>query len=504
LATTRGYDNAGRLTSVIAPGLAAATSIYDPVTRKVTITQPNGGVVKTIRHPDGTVESVSGTGVVDRHLAYVIEGNQRKITTKVGASGSTRIQKVWIDRLGRQAKTEQPGFSATSQDAYVETFNYNITTGLLDSITRSGGDPALAPLAFTYDSIGQLTAQGIDISGGGLDAGSTDRIQGIDQIFTNSGPNSSTDWWLHRRTYGYASTGSIDSTLDESYTRLTGFSTESSTLRSETYHYDAAGRKYHTKVDVTHASASTTVTSDADGVTAATAEYLNGYLVKETGSDTLVYERDYDALGRLKKLFDPWLASNQDTEITYKPDTVWPQTVINANDRTVATYGYDTAGRRILVENEDGATTPKVYTTRMAYTTRDELYRQWGSGTYPMEYGYNDQGDRTTQNTYRSAPAEDSALWPSVGTTDLTEWDFDEPSGLLHFKKTEDDNATVFDYDDAGRLHSREWVRRKDTNNPTQGGVTSTYAYNSASDLSGITYDDNPTSTSITPAVTYT
>ncbi len=478
LVTTLTYDDAGRPSSKLLPGQNTATTYtYDPANRKRTTTFSNGGTrVEEFNH-DRTPAKTTGTGVVEEHYTYSIENNQRKTIARSGTSSSTRTVTAWHDWLGRPVKTQRPGFAPSGLSAYTQNFSYNSTTGLLSSIARSAG---LATVYYTYDALGNRLTEGLDIDGGGITTGGTDRITGTERKFVNNKP-SSTDWWLFTRTYTYGTASSpAEHTLSTSYERITGFS---STLRSEVESTNGDGRTSTRTIDVVPSTKSATLTSMLDGLNNSTVTLTNGFKTSEVGSDALTTSYAYDSLHRPSKVTD---SRGIETTTTYWSGSTLPHYIKDGSGATVATHTYNSAGQCTLTQNAYSKT------TRYAYDTRGQLYRQWGSGTHPVEVGYNTYGQRNSLKTYRGAPSTDSSTWPSVGTADTTQWTYDDASGLLHYKTTPDGNSVVLGYDAAGRITSREWVRRDPGN--TSQGVKTDYAYTaSTGELSSVTYHDNGT-----------
>ena len=75
------------------------------------------------------------------------------------------------------------------------------------------------------------------------------------------------------------------------------------------------------------------------------------------------------------------------------------------------------------------------------------------------------------------------------GGSRVTTWNYDTQRGWLTSKDYADGYGPSYTYTAAGRLATRAWVR----------GVTTTYGYNSAGDVSTINYSD---STPRSPTVT--
>jgi YD repeat-containing protein len=84
----------------------------------------------------------------------------------------------------------------------------------------------------------------------------------------------------------------------------------------------------------------------------------------------------HDALGRPVTSVDPRTGT---TTTAYVSGTSQVSTVTDPASIVQATYAYDSAGR---VSSVKDALNKYAYTS---YTTRGEVYRQWGDTTYPVE-----------------------------------------------------------------------------------------------------------------------
>ncbi len=109
-----------------------------------------------------------------------------------------------------------------------------------------------------------------------------------------------------------------------------------------------------------------------------------------------------------------------------------------------------------------------------------ELKRTYGSRTYPVGYGYSPQGRLTTMTNWMTFDPAGAGSGARVTT-----WEYDTVRGWLKKKiyAGETDSTTDYDYKSSGRLWKRYWER----------GVTATYTYNNAGDLSTLVYSDGTT-----------
>jgi RHS repeat-associated protein len=108
------------------------------------------------------------------------------------------------------------------------------------------------------------------------------------------------------------------------------------------------------------------------------------------------------------------------------------------------------------------------------------LKRTYGTRTYPVGYGYDAQGRMTSMTNWSGFAGGSGAR--------VTTWNYDSYRGWLANKRYPDATGPDYTYKPSGRLQTRAWAR----GNPR---VTTTYAYNTAGDLLGVTYANDPAAT---------
>lgn len=473
LVSLKTFDDAGRLTSETPAGLGVTTHTYDVANRTHTTTRPDGSTVVETSLLDGTVESRTGTGVVPEYLSYGVESDGRSWVRKdTGSVTSARWSKTWYDWLGRVLRTESPGFPG--QPIVVSENHYAAGTGRLEKSTKTG----YAPTRYEYNSLGQVNRSGLDLDDNGLILASSDRITDtIDKVESFNG-----SVWRKRETRSYAAANSATPTTTSVVrVRLNGMQAN---RVSETQTTDSEGNLTTRVVDVNRTTRRRVTTTTKTGLALPQTELsLNGVAISVTGHDGLTVSTEYDALLRPKAVTDS--RGNKSTTSYYAGSSL-KQSVIDAAGNNIATFGYDTSGR--VIWQSDALN----YLTRTSYNLRGQTTRQWGSGTYPVEYGFDPTyGDRTTQSTFRGGTGWDGATWPaSPGTADQTVWTYDAGTGLVTAKTDALGRAATQTYNARGQTATRTLAR----------GVTTTYAYDSLTgELLGVSYSD-----SVTPWVAYT
>lgn len=137
--------------------------------------------------------------------------------------------------------------------------------------------------------------------------------------------------------------------------------------------------------------------------------------------------------------------------------------------------------------------------TYYAYTERGQIERQWGNGTFPIAYDYDDYGRLKEQRQYRDdsdAQGTDHTKYSKVTwTRDNTKNNY---TGLVTSKKHWDSDTTgksvSFQYNDLGLTSKRTWSRGDSTvysysiGGSTKTGQLTLEDHNDITDVS-YTYD---------------
>jgi RHS repeat-associated protein len=193
----------------------------------------------------------------------------------------------------------------------------------------------------------------------------------------------------------------------------------------------------------------------------------------------------YDDRGRVLTTRDP--RTGAATNTTYDAVFGEPAT-ITAPGTNVSRVYYPLGGYRAgLVRSE----TTNSQTKYFDYDAAGRQYRIWGTGTYPLEYGYDGNGRLETLRTYRMDAAWTGAVWPITGTTqgDLTMWIYHDRSTLLKQKQDAAGQGALYGYTAAGQLRQRTWARTAPAPHNTVPYIT-TYIYNGAGELKKTDYSD--------------
>ncbi|TWT45059.1 hypothetical protein RAS1_14800 [Phycisphaerae bacterium RAS1] len=464
--------------------------------RKETLTRPGELDEITEFYRDSRIKSVTGD-VVEQHYTYGVDANGHPWTkVATGSSISTRYVKTMYDALGRVIAEERPAFTPAGSnplDPIVTTYEYYPpggstpagAAGRVKSVTTDG----LAPTLYVYDELGNVRYTGLDVANPGeLDLDGADRVSETETLYQSCGSS------ICRET-----TTSVYTTNDEPDTVTTVQREFLTALPSGIVRWseieDAAENVTVSKTELDAENKTVTQKMQYPGQSSSfdVSVTINGLLQSATSRAGVETQYGYDALERRTDVTD---GRENATTTVYDEDTTRVDFVANANG-DVADYVYDEeSGRLIAVGNLLDDDESYVW-TRYAYDTSvpgHPLYRVWGDVPQPVQFDFNDLGERVGLHTYRFDPSSPDpgpdwtgTTWPSgAGDGDETGWTFDEATGLLTAKTYADETQTKYSYTPEGRLHTRTWARQVDS-----ADLLTTYAYDEdTGELESIDYSD--------------
>jgi RHS repeat-associated protein len=544
--TSRAFGLGGLLeTETDASGITTSYT-YAFGGRKITATSSAGTRIED-RHPLGTL--VSGTTVVPQFSRVTVNGNGTLTTTSytLTAAKATAVaaaltanseaslatelatvprwSKATTDWAGRTIEAERPGPAGATPASVKQEKFYNSSGQLVK--TR---ETNLADALVKYNAWQEPFRTGMDLNANGeLDLTSSDRITESDTVFEKDAGGA---WWASTTSKVYNELNSANAvTVSVSKVRLNRYSDHgrlgTNYIQSESKLIDPLGNATVKTVSVQRGMSYfandvrlvTEITDYPDSTTDAIAVSRNGLPQRSQSKEGLVYRTYYDGLARPIKTTDPRTDASGTPRIGYFDGTApigsrhkvqWRED--SAGNRT--TFAYSTTTGLVFSE-----TNPLSKTVYYSYNARGQVRRTWGAAAQPVEYEFNDYGERTTMRTWRMAPAGidfstgawDASTYPSV-TGDATTWSYDAATGLLLSKTSaaadpasadpvrNTSQVVSYTYNTRGQLRTRDWARVYGT-----GKLTTTYAYlgeqagePKTGELSRVDYEDT------TPDVSYT
>jgi RHS repeat-associated protein len=493
------YDSAGRLDyEVDASGLQTSYS-YNLSAHTITVTYPGGATKIVETYADGSLKSITGTAVTPEYYtaAVATDGAVTRTVYALRASdfGNPTAAPRWVnstsDWLGRVTREESPSpIGGTIATTYAYNAKGQVTT--IKTVDSATGTRLVADSLTEYNTYEVAYRSGMDLDGSGaLEPGSaSDRITESDAICEKDGNGT---WWLKTTSKLYNQAGNATPiTSGVIKQRLHKLSAAGANVQSDMVAIDLLGNQTHETISVDRTSRLVTSTVDVPDSSADSVTVMrNGLLVRKQTTATHVATYAYDALRRLvctsvPRVDGSTLAQDLPPRIGYNDGTA------AAGSRYQIAWSKDTAGSQsnftysstngLLAAVQDpsvGGQGGKY--TYYDYTTRGELYRQWGHVPYPSETGFNDYGEAVSLKTFRGGdPATwNQSSWPAtVPAADLTKWIYDTATGLL-LEKYDAANLdssgqaianakkVSYTYNKLGQVKTRTWAR----------GVVTTYKY---------------------------
>ena len=487
IVTTKQYDTGGRLTGETTNATSSspiATSYrYDNGGQTVTETHADGSDKITTYFADGRVQNITGSAVVAEYHHYDFDGQGRpQHTVYYGTDNGPRYQTTITDLLGRVVEKDSPGFNGNGQIVTYNTYNARGQLSRVQTVLRANGSeqPISADQVTSYDAFGAVTATGLDLDNAGLDSNGNATLNpaGNDRFVattTTLTKDSKGIWWNCVTTTTYTTHSSSASNQSQTWTQLSGLS---GGVKSNTASTDYYGNTSSSTVQVSTLLNSTTDTELVPDGSSAVQISTGGLLLTHEELDssnsiqhTLTY--GYDAQGRQNSVSD---SRTGQSNTVYYPGTPLIHTIADANGNIVSTLTYDSMGR--LLRTTDSNT--NYFETD--YNARGQITSKTGNGTYPVSYGYDNLGQKTSMGTSRA----------NDGNWDTTIWTYDPGTGWLVSKTDPSNQSVTFDYEyDFTRGEKqviRTWARTL-TDGVTHVTTTSHYSLTTG-DLIKVTYND--------------
>lgn len=388
------------------------------------------------------------------------------------------------------------GYAKTGDGAPVVVFSGGGGSGATATATVSD-DGVVTGFTITNGGSDYTSAPTVSIGHGQARTSDDDRFTSSSTRFYQDGGGA---FWVVDEHNAYRTTGSGTAEQMSVYARL---DLPANTVGDNVAYdvYNNATTDITTVNTTTHCRIETITSPDGSKIVKTTAAgLLRSVETYASGGTTPKYSTTYtyDSRGRCTIVTD---SRTGDVTTTYQGNTPLAASVSDGTSNKVVSYAYDRAGRVYSATDANGSIT---YTL---YNDRGQVVQQSGTdasgaasstaGSYPVQYDYNDYGEKIAMRTYRNGLSN---------TADTTNWTYDAYTGWLTAKidaaATRDSNGTVtnatghqvtfdyaYDFDNQVRTVTRTLAR----------GATAISSYAlSTGDLIGVTYQDG------TPSISYT
>ncbi len=442
--TSYAYDARGDLTSSTDPTGAVTTYAHDKAGLLTSTTSPNGGVTS---------------------FGYDDDGRTTSVTDPVGGMSHTAY-----DRAGRVTSTVDPSGNTTGY-SYDADGRVTLTTRADGSFGKNFYDPAGLLLSYT-DAAGHTTSYGYD-----ADARRTTSTDPVGRT-TRFGYDAAS-----RLVSGVDAAGRVTTSSYDAAGRLVGVDYTDPNTPDVSYAYDGAGRR----TSMSDGTGTTSYTYDTAGRLVSVANPATGVagygydglgrVARVTYPDGRMVVRSYDGAGRLESVDD---GTGLITRFTYDGDgnlvaTTYPNGVVQQQV-------FDPADRLTSTAVNNGGATLASFAYQMSPTGLATVVNTTGSADVaPASQGYSYDkllrlADVST-NDGATAPSGSFGFDPAGNVTALpdgTALSYDAASQLTG-SVGPGAIPTGYGFDQVG-----------DRTAQTTGGLTSTYGYDQAPQLTSV------------------
>ena len=427
-----------------------------------TVTTPAGATFVTTSYPDGSTQSISGTG--QRAQLYSYDINGKNIAATVRLLNNSILSQNIVNGFGQQITVTQP---ATNNRFIYTRSEYNVKGQMVKQYQDTGWNTtSTASTLFEYDAFGNVVKQTIALS----DTPTKDNSPMVEFDYTvkslDDGVYSVSSWTRYN-----AEGQPINSSRKQLISQI------SAILESKSISIDARG---NSSVSWSEYTASSKVTSFSNiptsGITAESVS-VDGFTLSQTdfAGITTTTSRSYTATGVVTVRID-----GRGNAVTVESDIAGrPISVTDGLGNTSTTH-YDAFHDQPTVETDTQGNT-----SYYKYDVRGRKIAEWGTAIQPACFEYDDADNMVAMSTFR-AGAETIISDPSNRTdNDTTTWSFHTTTGLELCKTYADNTSVTKTYDAYNRLATETDAR----------GNVKTHAYEHARGLLlSTSYSDGTTS----------
>ena len=373
------YDALGRVIKQIDVLGRETTTDYDADGLIATVTTPAGATFVTTSNPDGSTQSVSGTGQRAQQYSYDING--KNIATTVRLTNNAILSQNIVNGFGQQITVTQP---ATNNRFIYTRSEYNAKGQLTKQYQDTGWNTAkTAPTLYEYDSFGNVVKQTTALS----DTPTKDNSPMVGLSYAVESLEDGIYSTITRTRYNVAG-DALTSEQKQMISALSPTIESKSVSINERILTSTQWSIYNTGTKRTTYSNIPTSTITAETVT------VDGFVVfqKDNAGITSTAARAYATSGMTLTHTDG-----------------------RGNATTTAT---DIAGRAILMTDTAGNTTSTTYctccdnpatvtdaqgnTSCYRYDERGRKVAEWGMGIQPACFSYDDTDNLISLKTFRA------------------------------------------------------------------------------------------------------
>ena len=453
-------DELGR-TTTYAYALNAAAK-----TRTETVTLPTGATRITTTHASGAVFSEAGTSRRNTETAVDSVSDGIRTTRRLaGTSGETGILSREIKNgFGETLRSETPN----TQGDFICTTNAYDARGLL--VRSQTG--TLAPTLYEYDGFGNETKRTLALA---------DAPDALNSRITE------TSTQVENRAdgvYRLVSTTTYNASGTALVTSVATLVSESATLESKTVSTDVRGNASTRWTEFGEPGIRVSKTQLPTATNLAQTTTSDGFTVSQTdhaGTQTSFARQYYTGENARIVLTTTDGRGNA---------SVVEQNVLGWTTKTTDAAGNVTTTAYNLAHGKPSCVTDALGKTHCyAYDLRGNVVAEFGTGTQPVVFGFDDANNPVLQKLFRVAGEviEDDPRSREDLAADETRWIYHAATGLLLSKIYPDEGQLDYAYDAFNRLASTTWTREVSAG--TRLKATRAYAEKTG-ELVSVSYND--------------
>lgn len=430
------YDHLGRIVSSIDAVGRRTTYNYSTDGLVTTETLPTGATIISENYENGLLKSATGTGQQHRYYSYEVTSEGIFTRTRINSVNGPIISEEVSDGIGQTIISRIP--SANGNGRMIETRTHRNEQGLIYLIESDDKTPIITE----YDEYGTSFRQIIKLDK------STDVLTLKDKVQETSVRYITIDSQIP----GYPKEIGKDAIFEENiqtifmpdmspvvtknyvlaskiYPEL-----ESLTISQDKYGYWSWRKvtgKFKNKRIITKIAGNE---YESETVT------IDGVITRTTDSSGKVtcYQREYTSTGQIVKTINyNSLTSSVESDVLGRPI------------KCVATDGSLTIGSYDLATGQISAVTNSLgQQLHLKYDHRGRLTARYGTNVYPIKFEYNDAGLMTAMYTWRVP----GGILDDIPKGEVTQWKYDQVSGMLLSKHYADGTQTTYRYHTSGKI----------------------------------------------------
>ena len=438
----------------------------DAGTRTQTVTLPTGATRITTTHASGAVLSEAGTSRrAEEIIVDAVSDGIRTTRRLAGTSGETGILSREIKNgFGETLRSEAPN----TQGGFICTTNTYDARGLL--VRSQTG--TLAPTLYEYDGFGNETKRTLALA---------DAPDALNSRITE------TSTQVENRTdgvYRLVSTTTYNASGTALVTSVATLVSESATLESKTVSTDVRGNASTRWTEFGEPGIRVSKTQLPTATNLAQTTTSDGFTVSQTdhaGTQTSFARQYYTGENARIVLTTTDGRGNA---------SVVEQNVLGWTTKTTDAAGNVTTTAYNLAHGKPSCVTDALGKTHCyAYDLRGNVVAEFGTGTQPVVFGFDDANNPVLQKLFRVASEviEDDPRSREDLAADETRWIYHAATGLLLSKIYPDEGQLDYAYDAFNRLASTTWTREVSAG--TRLKATRAYAEKTG-ELVSVSYND--------------